>query len=67
MYKEKIVNVQTGQESWRDYTFEEIAEVKKTQAELDNRLTELVEKEIARKAIFDKLGLTEQEAKLLLG
>lgn len=66
MYKEKIVNVETGEETWRDYTPEEIAEVEKAQAEAASRIAELAEKETARKAIFEKLGLTEEEAKLLL-
>jgi hypothetical protein len=67
MYKEKIVNVKTGEETWRDYTAEEIAEVEKAKAEAAAKATEAAEKEAARKAIFDKLGITEEEAKLLLG
>ena len=66
MYKEKIVNVETGEETWRDYTAAEIAEVEAAQAEAAAKATELAEKEAARKAIFDKLGITEEEAKLLL-
>ena len=66
MYKEKIVNIQTGEETWRDYTPAEIAEVEKAQAEAAARAAEQAEKEAARKAIFDKLGITEEEAKLLL-
>ena len=66
MYKEKIVNVTTGEETWRDYTPQEVAEVEKAQAEAAARIAEIAEKEAARKAIFDKLGLSEDEAKLLL-
>lgn len=33
MYKEKIVNVETGEETWRDYTAEEVAEVEKARAD----------------------------------
>lgn len=65
MYKEKIVNVATGEETWRDYTEAEIAEVKEAQSKAAARIAEQTEKEIARKAIFDKLGITEEEAKLL--
>lgn len=66
MYKEKIVNINTGEETWRNYTPTEIAEVEKTRIEITNRIAELAAKDAARKAIFDKLGITEEEAKLLL-
>lgn len=66
MYKEKIVNLATGEETWRDYTDAEIAEVEKAQAEAANHAAEQAEKQIARNAIFDKLGITEEEAQLLL-
>lgn len=67
MLKEKIVNVTTGEETWRDYTPAEIAEVERAQAEAAEHIALAAEKEAARKAIFDKLGLTEEEAELLLG
>ena len=67
MYKEKILDVTTGEITWRDYTPEEIAAVEKAQAEVAARNAELAAKDAARKAIFDKLGITEEEAKLLLG
>lgn len=66
MYKEKILDVTTGEITWRDYTPEEIAAVEKAQAEVAARNAELAAKDAARKAIFDKLGITEEEAKLLL-
>jgi len=66
MYKEKIVNIQTGEETWRDYTAAEVAEVERAQAEAAESIAKIAEKDAARKAIFDKLGLTEEEAKLLL-
>ena len=66
MYKEKIINIETGEETWRDYTPVEITEVEKAQAEAAAKAAELAAKEGARKAIFDKLGLSEEEAKLLL-
>lgn len=66
MYKEKIIDINTGEETWRDYTPAEIAEVEKAQAEAAARIAEQAEKDAARKAIFDKLGLSEEEAKLLL-
>ena len=67
MYKEKIVNVQTGEETWRDYTAEEIAELEAAQAETAERLVEAEAKEAARQAVLTKLGLTAEEAQALLG
>lgn len=66
MYKEKIVDINTGEETWRDYTAAEIREVEKAQAKAATEAKEQAEKDYARKAIFEKLGLTEEEAKLLL-
>ena len=66
-YKEKIINLETGEEVWRDYTPEEIAEVEAAQAEAAARIAEQAEKDAARKAILEKLGLSEEEARLLLG
>jgi hypothetical protein len=63
----KIVNCTTGEEIVRDATAEEI-----TQMELDStnaaaRKAEAEAKEASRQAILDRLGLTADEAKLLLG
>lgn len=65
-YQEKIIDLQTGEIHFRDYTEEEIAAVEKAKAEAAVLMAELAEKEAARKAIFDKLGLTEEEAAVLL-
>lgn len=67
MYKEKIIDINTGEETWRDYSAEEIAKVEKAQAEAAELNAQLAAKDIARKAILEKLGLTEEEAKTLLG
>lgn len=66
MYREKIVNLETGEETWRDYTPEEIAEVEKAQQIAQEETEKVLAKQAARKAIFEKLGLTEEEAKILL-
>lgn len=66
MYREFIFDIETGEETWRDYTSAEIAEVEKAQAEAAAKEIEQAEKDAARKAIFEKLGITEEEAKLLL-
>ena len=66
-YKEKIIDSHTGEETWRDYTVEEIAEVEKAQAEAEIRAAEQAAKAEQRAALLERLGLTEEEAKLLLG
>lgn len=66
-HNEKIVNIETGEEIFRDYSSAEIVEIEKIQAENVRRNQELADKEIARLAILEKLGITEDEAKLLLG
>jgi hypothetical protein len=67
MYKEKIVNTATGEEIYRNYTAEEIAEVEAAQAEAADKLLESQVKEAARQAVLTKLGLTAEEAQALVG
>ena len=67
MYKEKIINIETGEETWRDYTDAEIAEVEAAQAEALQNQAEAEVKEAARQAVLTKLGLTDEEAQALLG
>ena len=66
MYQEKIIDVITGEETWRDYTPEEIAEVEKAQAEAAEVTAKQAETAAAKTALLEKLGITEEEAKLLL-
>ena len=64
MYKEKIINIQTGEETWRDYTPEEVAEVEKARAEAQARIAKAQEREATRQSALAKLaaiGLTEEE------
>ena len=67
MYREKIVNVETGEETWRDYTDAEIAEIEAAQAEGLARAEAAAKREAARFAVLTKLGLTAEEAQALLG
>jgi hypothetical protein len=63
----KFVNAETGEEIVRDATTEEIAEIK---LNADNAATKELEaeaKKAARQALLDKLGITAEEAQLLLG
>lgn len=67
MYQEKIVNIVTGETTWRNYTSDEIAEVEKAQADAKLEQEHQAAKAQQRAELFERLGLTEEEAKLLLG
>jgi hypothetical protein len=63
----KIVNCETGEEIVRDATAEEIA-----QMEVDKKVGQEIKAEAEakaaqRQAILDRLGLTSEEARLILG
>jgi hypothetical protein len=63
----KIVNAETGEEIVRDATAEEIAQIK---IDADTAIAEKAEaeaKSATKQAILDRLGLTADEAKLILG
>lgn len=60
-------DVQTGEVTERPYTLEEIAQVEAEQIEFAKRQAEAEAKATARAAILDRLGLTAEEAALLLG
>lgn len=66
-YKEKIVDVATGEITWRDYTNDEIAAIEAAQAEAEAEAEAVAAKEAARLAVLEKLGLTADEAAALLG
>lgn len=67
MYKERIVNVETGEEILQDYNAEQLAELEKAQAEAAQKQAEAESKEAERQAVLTKLGLTADEAKLIFG
>jgi hypothetical protein len=63
----KIINCTTGEEILRDATNDEIAQF---EINAENAKAERIaaqEKELQRQAILDRLGLTADEAKLILG
>jgi hypothetical protein len=66
MYKEKIVDAKSGKETWRDYTAEEIAEVEAVKIKAAEIQAEAEAKATQKAALLDRLGITEDEAKLLL-
>jgi len=66
-YKEVIYDIQTQTETFRPYTEEEIAEVKAVRAKIAADAKISAEKELQRIAVLEKLGLSADEAALLLG
>ncbi len=64
MYVEKIVDITTGEETYRDYTAEEIAIVEAERKKSEQLAKELEKKDLMRKSALAKLvalGLTEDE------
>ena len=51
----------------RDATSAEVAQIEGQRAEAKKQADALAAKQAARQAVLDRLGLTEQEAQLLLG
>ena len=66
MYKEKIVNVETGEETWRDFTEAEVLEIRKAQEKIAKDFELAETRRLNRLALLEKLGITEEEAELLL-
>ena len=62
----KIVNAETGEEIVREMNDTEFAQYEIDSAEAAARLAESETKTIARQAVLNRLGLTEEEAALLL-
>ena len=69
-YTKKIVDVTTGEETFEPYTAEEIAEAEAVQAQaaIDKTKRDAAQaaKEADKAALLAKLGITADEAKLLL-
>jgi len=63
----KEVNCTTREETIRNANDAEIAQMAKDKAEADAKKAEAEAKATARQALLDKLGITADEAKLLLG
>jgi len=60
-------NVETGQIIQREMTNEELAELEADKSRAQQRKFAEAETAASRAALLEKLGITEQEAKLLLG
>jgi len=62
-----IHNAETGEIEKREFTAEEYAQYEKDKQEDAIREAEAAAKAAQRQALLDKLGITEDEARLLLG
>lgn len=63
----KIVNVETGEEIVRDATVDEILEIENREAKTAAIKAEAEAKATQRQALLARLGITEEEARILLG
>jgi hypothetical protein len=63
----KIVNAQTGEEIIRDMNEAELAQLEIDKAAAQVKAVEITAKATAKQALLDKLGITQEEAALLLG
>jgi hypothetical protein len=63
----KIVNCETGEEIVRDATAQEIAQMELDAANAAAKKAEAEAKATAKAALLTRLGITAEEAQLLLG
>ena len=63
----KIVNVETGEEIIRDANADEIAQMELDAANAEARKAEIQARATAKAAILDRIGLTADELKTILG
>lgn len=61
-----IINCETNEITERELTTAELKQQEKDEKLVDARLAEIETKAQAKVALLDKLGITEDEAKLLL-
>jgi len=62
----QIHNAETGEIIIRDMNAEELAIYEKEQAEFEAMQAEIANNAAAKTALLERLGITEEEAKLLL-
>ena len=63
----KIINCQTGEVTERELNSEELAQQAIDEAQVNQAKAEAEAKATARAALLTQLGITEEQAKLLLG
>ena len=61
-----ILDAQTGEEVTREMNAAEFAQYKADESALEKQQAEKANKAIAKAALLDKLGITAEEAQLLL-
>jgi acyl-CoA reductase-like NAD-dependent aldehyde dehydrogenase len=66
-FNEKIIYIETGEEIIEPYNDEQLAELAKATEKKAESDAEAATKAAQRAAVFERLGITEEEAKLLLG
>ena len=66
IYMEKIIDVTTGKETLRPYTQEEMAKVAVNEAEAMKRQLQADANAKTKAALLERLGITANEAALLL-
>jgi hypothetical protein len=67
MLNEKIIDLQTGEETIREFTENEIAEIEVAVAKAQAKAEAEAAKAHERAALLERLGITAEEAALLLG
>jgi len=60
-------NVTTGEITQREFTAAELEQLQKDQAEYATKQAEAEAKAATRQALLTRLGITEEEARILLG
>ena len=63
----RIVNAETGEIVEKSYTDKELKEVQENKERINKELAKLETINAKRQLLLNKIGLTEDEAKLLLG
>ena len=67
MYFEKIVDVQTGEETERELSQDEVLELERDQAESLKKGERLIKEQETRLAVLASIGLTEEQIQALIG
>jgi ParB-like chromosome segregation protein Spo0J len=63
----KLVNAETGEEVTREMNAEELKQLELDKAAEQAEVTAIADKATAKQTLLDKLGITQEEAALLLG
>lgn len=67
MYFEKTIDLETGEETLREFTEQEVSEIEKEQAKIKKEAKAEADKAKAREDVLKSLGLTEEQIQALIG